>query len=244
MWQMPDDTKKQFRRPSIWSIRRKSSEQNTNPGSHDPKKKLKVSANYFTEVKRTTPKVALTIVKLLFGKVCYENKHLDEEEQLVLFHCFETARSHLDKSWLLSNTLKLDKLQFLLESYTRMLKLGSDAAALQLIAKGFKFKEAVFSSHAYFGLAKLYDCKRLLRRVTDDNYKTSSPPKRFIGVGYSDKGTCPIPHEDGSQSWQTVATSRLIRDLPKKESHWTASELVILTAWGRFPLRINLVNNY
>jgi hypothetical protein len=32
------------------------------------------------------------------------------------------------------------------------------------------------------------------------------PPKRFIGIGYRDKGTARIPHLDGSPRWQEVAS--------------------------------------
>jgi len=32
------------------------------------------------------------------------------------------------------------------------------------------------------------------------------PPKRFIGIGYRDKGTARKPEEDGSPSWQEVAS--------------------------------------
>lgn len=36
--------------------------------------------------------------------------------------------------------------------------------------------------------------------------KKMLPPKRFIGIGYRDKGTAKTPEVDGSPSWQEVAT--------------------------------------
>jgi hypothetical protein len=37
------------------------------------------------------------------------------------------------------------------------------------------------------------------------------PPKRFIGVGYQDKGNRRDPAVDGTPSWQQVATSEVMR---------------------------------
>jgi hypothetical protein len=47
------------------------------------------------------------------------------------------------------------------------------------------------------------------------------PPKRFIGVGYRDKGNRRDPAIDGSPSWQEIATSGLMRtkeDSPIRET--------------------------
>jgi hypothetical protein len=41
------------------------------------------------------------------------------------------------------------------------------------------------------------------------------PPKRWIGVGYRDKGTLRNQAKDGSPSWQEVAMSIKVLDLPK-----------------------------
>lgn len=41
------------------------------------------------------------------------------------------------------------------------------------------------------------------------------PPKRWIGVGYRDKGTLRNSAKDGSPSWQEVAMSIKVMDLPK-----------------------------
>jgi hypothetical protein len=41
------------------------------------------------------------------------------------------------------------------------------------------------------------------------------PPKRWIGVGYRDKGTLRNSAKDGSPSWQEVAMSTKVMALPK-----------------------------
>jgi hypothetical protein len=44
------------------------------------------------------------------------------------------------------------------------------------------------------------------------------PPKRFIGIGYGDKGTAKKPELDGSQSWQEIAQSdRVLRKEHQEE---------------------------
>jgi hypothetical protein len=40
--------------------------------------------------------------------------------------------------------------------------------------------------------------------------KKAPPPKRFVGVGYQDKGTCREVSFDSSPSWQVVASSRSV----------------------------------
>jgi hypothetical protein len=41
---------------------------------------------------------------------------------------------------------------------------------------------------------------------------TKLPAKRFVGVGYKDKGNRRDPAVDGSPSWQEVATSSKMRN--------------------------------
>lgn len=45
------------------------------------------------------------------------------------------------------------------------------------------------------------------------------PPKKFIGKGYGDKGTAKNPAEDGSPSWQEVASSNRIKNLIQEKFH-------------------------
>lgn len=68
--------------------------------------------------------------------------------------------------------------------------------------------ELTFSPRAYFGLQsneKFMD--RYENAMITRHELRHYSPAAYIGVGYRDKGACRFKHQDGSPSWQEVASS-------------------------------------
>jgi len=53
-----------------------------------------------------------------------------------------------------------------------------------------------------------------------------APPKRFIGVGYKDKGTKRDPAIDGSPNWKEVAMARSREELMYETTGFTIETLL------------------
>lgn len=87
-----------------------------------------------------------------------------------------------------------------------------------------------FSPRAFLGLQTQPEFQRIYRTATVEKVlRTKFPEKRFIGVGYRDKGSRRITSEDGSATWQEVAaTTTQTGSLFKHESAAeTCSRLIV-----------------
>jgi hypothetical protein len=106
-------------------------------------------------------------------------------------------------------------------------KYAADLESLAIILKGFRF--TTLDPKGLKGLSKqLMDLDHFIlpkrnlahsEKHLDQMYrltgfrktgtpKSMLPPKLYVGVGYSDKGTARNPAFDGSPSWQEVAMTR------------------------------------
>jgi len=69
---------------------------------------------------------------------------------------------------------------------------------------------AIMSPRAYLGMKKNDQFQRIYRRATTEKVLTSPfSEARFIGVGYKDKGSRRKLEQDGSQTWQEIASQNI-----------------------------------
>jgi hypothetical protein len=85
-------------------------------------------------------------------------------------------------------------------------------------------RDAIPTAHSYFGNYSNIRSAQMIQRGS--KRKQSFAPKKFIGVGYKDKGNMKIPHYDGTPSWQEVANQRLpdtsrAKSSRKYQLYWT-----------------------
>jgi len=99
----------------------------------------------------------------------------------------------------------------ILQKIAFSLKTGNLSAAKALIEYYDNHpSQKVFSYHEYFGWLKSFKgLNFLLRKASKDWIKPR--PKRWIGVGHTDQTSRPNPRTTGLPSWETVATSALMR---------------------------------
>jgi hypothetical protein len=86
------------------------------------------------------------------------------------------------------------------------------------------FNDIIPTSREYFGLAGQRDLRNSFRLVLNDTLiPRAVPPKRFIGVGYKDKGSRRDPAFDGTPSWQETAQylSNLEREAEELDSSFS-----------------------
>jgi hypothetical protein len=76
-------------------------------------------------------------------------------------------------------------------------------ATLKLLHKN---NEVFISPRAYLGQEK-FSQDKLLKRI-NRALRPNPRPKRWIGVGYRDKGNARLIHQDGSPSWEEVIAGK------------------------------------
>jgi hypothetical protein len=75
-------------------------------------------------------------------------------------------------------------------------------AQLAILSKS-KF---LYDPRAFLGIEKQFQVKNFIRSK-NRRLAQNPKPKRFIGVGYRDKGTAAIPSYDNTPSWQEIASN-------------------------------------
>jgi hypothetical protein len=143
----------------------------------------------------------------LLAKLAYGIEGISLEEYLTLFHLYYDLTEITETNFLAKHSKFLEKsfelLKLLQEvtSFPVILKQGQDQALVKLLGQNLPTKRE------YFGLAGQRDLRKSFKLVLNDTIVPRKlPPKRFLGVGYKDKGTCRKLAEDGSPGWQSIAT--------------------------------------
>jgi len=180
-------------------------EQSTCPSNFDPRDLGKrIAKGYTMKVKKGTNRVV--IFKFLLAKLLYAQEGLFIDEYLLLYHLFYELLDNTDPNFVNKNGELLKKVQPVL------VKLGRCKCFPVHLKDESKFEITryldvyLMPKREYFGLAgqrNIRDCFRLV--LNDTIVPQAPPPKRFIGVGYKDKGTCRDPAYDGTPGWQFFA---------------------------------------
>lgn len=183
-------------------------EQRTLPCNYDPRNiSGRINKGYKMIVKKGTNR--MTLFRFLLGKLVFSNEGLSIEEYLLLYHLY------FDLSDLVEKDPKFGKkYEANLEGLTSLIQNLSRVTIFPVILKESsrelvirRFQDFIPTPRAYFGLSGQRDLRQSYRLVLNDTLVPKKiPPKRFIGVGYKDKGSRRDPAYDGSPSWQEVAS--------------------------------------
>jgi hypothetical protein len=155
----------------------------------------------------------MTLLRFIASKKEYEGDKIDENDIFILNFCY------LDITTLMENDCKfgLKNQRKFVEFSLILARINSEFKQQHHLRGHFqqtwferKNNPAIMSPRAYLGLKNNKEFQRIYRRATVEKVLTSPfSPARFIGVGYKDKGTCRKLQEDGSQSWQDIASQNL-----------------------------------
>jgi len=225
--------------PGLDCMESKNSEQRSRPCNYDPTFSLN-SLDKIFYIKNLPLSRLYNTTRFLLSKIEREGR-LSDTEHFVLLQCFDKCDSNLQLSWVLSKKVHLERMKFLIESYHRILKLGVPVIInFSMISKGFKYREFLLTSHAYFGMKNFLNVRKVLKRI-DLNKKTYPPSKRFVGVGYKDHGSRRKLELDATHTWQDLSMSESFQSSMKDKRQWIEPHIAILTQWGLYPERRSLV---
>jgi len=153
------------------------------------------------------------ILKFIYSKYLYEADRLDLSDLWVYTYTLDALIEYGKK-----DVVFLQRWKSFLTSARRLLpelqrtctfKPFRTKNNLHISYAAEKFgTELTFSPRAYFGLEKSeYFTNLMSFAVVQREDLKKYTPAAYIGVGYRDKGACRFKHEDGSPSWQEVASS-------------------------------------
>lgn len=181
-------------------------EQSTRPSNSDPRNlSARIKRGFTMKIKKGTNRMVL--LKFLLAKMIYSKEGISLEEYLVIYHIFYEILDSTDP-------LFIKKYDGFIKKLTQLLKIMANLKEFPVIpSEGTVFMiqriltEHLPSPREYFGLAGQRDLRNSFRLVLSDTIvPRKDPPKRFIGVGYKDKGTCRDPAYDGTLPWTHYAS--------------------------------------
>jgi len=180
-------------------------EQSTCPSNFDPRDLGKrILKGYTMNIKKGTNRIVL--LRFLLGKLVYSVEGISIEEYLLLFHLFFELTEIQDPLFREKYKDKLFELSKLISELGKVKEFPvqpTERAKQEL----FRILSLLPTAREYFGFAGQSDIRKSYRlRLNDTIVPKRPPPKRFIGVGYKDKGTCRDPAFDGSPGWQFYAS--------------------------------------
>jgi len=154
-------------------------------------------------------KESLLFFRFLLSKAAVERaSEFTVEERAILCYCYDRCNEEKDpsfrKKWFNESNQDLKNL-FLWISGTLIVEPCHDK---QWYLSFLQRKGSLVQAHAYFGWRKklgdlqkvFFSINRLLRK--------DPKPKRWMGVGYRDKGTARDSATDGSPSWTEIVSSQ------------------------------------
>jgi hypothetical protein len=163
----------------------------------------------------------ITIYRFILAKIVHDPDGLGIEDLLALFelNVYLDRKSQTDEQFHEKYHLWLNTIDTFIEKLSQFkvfpIRLGQiDKLNLEKALVPF-----LPSSRAYFGYKKqprIYDSYRILLRNPLKAPK-KLPSKRYIGVGYRDKGSLKNTAIDGSPHWKEVAADSYEKDRRKEE---------------------------
>lgn len=198
------------------SIPKGKSQAGLYPRSRYTKKFSEVSSKTSVKVVFARKKNKVTLQRFLLGLLVFKPEKIRFLDLLALYE----------------NQLNLEQLALRDEKWRN--KFGSALEACSKILRSYRFSERNYSKvllkirrevkeslNGFYlperNLKTVYQAYRnavhLVESRPDGKLKKHIPPKKFIGMGYGDKGSRRDPAWDGSPSWQDVALSDKFRNL-------------------------------
>lgn len=181
-------------------------EQITRPCNSDPRNlQERLKRGYKMVIKKGTNRIVL--LKFLIGKLVYDQAGLSIEEYLLLFHLYYDLLEISDPIFEKKYKSDFEKLHQVLSQlsgiqvFPVICSKETGNAIMRILDKFMP------SAREYFGLSGQRDLRQSYRLILNDTIIPRKPlPKRFIGVGYKDKGYRRDPAVDGTPGWKEVAT--------------------------------------
>lgn len=170
-------------------------------------------------VKFRTGVKLITILRFLLAKVLYDSEGLHLDEFLALMEAYLLLRDHKDPSFL----AKYGQWLITIEPFfgelgqTKVFPIKAQGDTTRIERHLVPFLPSRSAYHGYQGHRELRDSFRLIIRNPLALPK-KLPPKRYIGVGYKDKGSRRDPAWDGNPRWQEVAAVSGFTDKPTFET--------------------------
>jgi len=191
------------------------------------------------ELKGTHWSKLFTVVRFLLGKVVYEGHGtLSQEEEFLLLEAYTLLDLCANYDFVIHKRGQLIKLSTLINYYNLCRLQTFEGAQVVFVnkAKILQRLGVLPTAHAYFGWANLFNVSRFVRRVNPERPRRVKRQKRFLGVGYRDKGTMKNMATDSSPSWQEVANARI--EPPTSEERDLVTYNLYWTNWGYHPENI------
>ena len=157
----------------------------------------------------------VTLQRLIVSRIVFESEKVTFDELLVLFDNLLNIQdlAQRDENFRKKFGSSLEDLTLILKSV--QINLSSIKNILKVLKRNFKAKleSFIIPQRNLFQIKKhLNESYRILPTKLPGKSRRQLPPKRFIGVGYRDKGTRRDQAKDGSPSWQEVAMSLRISE--------------------------------
>jgi hypothetical protein len=180
-------------------------EQSTCPSNFDPRDLGKrIRKGYKMVIHKGTNRMVL--LRFLLAKLIYAKEGLSIEEYLCIYHIFYDLMESTDPLLIQKHSTFLERVSkvLLMMKDIKVFPVHTTEAGEYEILR--YIEDFIPTPRQYFGLAGQRDLRRSFSLVLNDSIVPKAPqPKRFIGVGYKDKGTCRDPAYNGSPGWQFYA---------------------------------------
>jgi len=180
-------------------------EQSTCPSTFDPRNLgARILKGYTMKIKKGQNRIVL--LKFLLGKLVYSHGGLNIEEYLLLFHLYFELTESNDPLFQEKYKEILYRINLLLSEMGKIKEFPVHPSVKSVFEITRLLSGFLPTAREYFGFAGQRDLKSSFRLILNDTIVPKRPPpKRFIGVGYKDKGTCRDPAFDGTPGWQFFA---------------------------------------
>lgn len=150
----------------------------------------------------------ISLQRYLVSKFCYEGNKLRERDLLCIYdnQLWLERKSETDFDFKKKFGNSLEELSEILKEAN--FSQGLSRKALKRLSQKFgeKLSGFVVPNRNYLSFRTRFDGSYHLLTLTSSETK-NIPPKRFIGIGYRDKGNARDLALDGSPSWQEIASS-------------------------------------
>lgn len=203
-----DCSLKELSCPRTWSIEVCNSQADPRPVGHDPSRPL-VSKQFSLESRIHSARVRFSLMKFLCTKILVEGlKNLTIEEEFLLFDSKIYLDEFQDVSFWSGQRIREWKVLETMIGQVRMTSISLQEKIPRTAQLNFfsNVQKILPGPHAYYGWRKTFSPKFFLRR-RNRALDRKAPPRRFVGVGYRDKGNAGNAALDGSPSWQEVASA-------------------------------------
>jgi hypothetical protein len=151
------------------------------------------------------------------------NEGFSEKEDFEVFLLRDSLYGVRDITWIIKNNYRMKALDLAYQAITKRLSESFIKPPERWLVKHQLSQEGLLGCN-WFGNSCKKGVTSLLRKYPKVEYRTKVP-KRYIGVGYRDKGSKKMPHLDGTPCWQEVYIKRF-RNEDEELQDWQKERFV------------------